>query len=152
MAENGNGNDKTLVNLKGWELARLAYYDETAQDYVPIACITSRNESNSTEKREKVTVCTQGKTKTSIDRIVRTVNIEGEVMDQYSLDEMRTLQDSKKDHYFKTYRDSLSAVYFMGVISELSASYPADGDATFSMTIDLNSEYSNSDLVPVPET
>ncbi len=133
--------------LPGWEGARMAVYISTA--YVPIACITSRSESNSTNTTEKVNVCTQGKTQTKAASITRTVSISGEVVDTNSLDEMRTLQDSLAEQAFRVYRGTgeTSPTYFKGIITALNADYPTgEGeDATFDMEIAINGDYTDTD-------
>lgn len=138
----------------GWKLARLAVWDTTAAAYVPIACITSRSESNASNVMEKTNACTQGKTVKTITSITRTVSVSGEVVtdnDVNSLDDLRALQDSLTTHDFKVYRTlgidgaTETAWYFSATISNLNADYPTgEGEsATFTMDLNIEGEYSN---------
>lgn len=135
------------VYLPGWKGARLAVY--TGSAYMPIACITSRSESNATETTEKSNVCTEGKTVTRANSITRTVSIEGEVADDNSLDDLRELQDSLEEQTFRVYRGSATEtpIYFKAIITNLDADYPAgeSEDATFSMDLNINGEYLTAD-------
>jgi|SRR5690554_3196416 hypothetical protein len=137
------------VYLNGWEGARMAFHSGSA--YVPIACITSRSETNETQFTQKVNVCTQGKPVTKANAVVRTVSINGEVVDSNSLDALRNLQDSLSEQTFRVYRTSgdTSPVYFKGIITSLSADYNAgdgtDSTSTFSMTVQVNGDYLNVD-------
>ncbi len=132
--------------LKGWEGARLAYYDEGFQDYTSIACITSRSESNATKISEKVNVCTEGKVITKATGVDMTVSISGEMVSVGSIGELRDAQDSLLAQDFRIYRGAGTStpVYFSGVITNLAADYPTgEGeDATFTMDITLTTDYS----------
>ena len=131
--------------LKGWEGARLAYGDG-ASDYSPIACITSRSESNATKTSEKVNVCTEGKVITKATGVDMTVSIAGEVVGDESLEELRALQDALQAQDFRIYRGTGTStpVYFSGVVTNLAVDYPTgEGeDATFTMDITLTTDYS----------
>lgn len=132
--------------LKGWEGARLAYYDEAPLEYYSIACITSRSESNATKISEKVNVCTEGKVITKATGVDMTVSISGEVVTADSLEDLRGLQDTLLEQDFRIYRGAGTSnpVYFSGVITNLNAEYPTgEGeDATFTMDITLTTDYS----------
>ena len=136
--------------LKGWEGARMAYYDEPALEYIPIACITSRSESNATKISEKVNVCTEGKTVSTPNSITRTVSISGEVVDTNSLEALRVLQKSLAEQTFKVYHGPTETLprYFKGIITNLTADYSAgeNEDATFSMDIAINGNYTSTDV------
>ena len=131
------------VYFKGWEGAKLSY--KSGGSFIPIACITSRSESNATNVTEKVNVCTQGKTITTAKSISRTVSLSGEVVDSDSLDDLRTLQDDLLEHTFMVYRGTgtTTPIYFNGIITNLAADYSAgqDEDATFSMDVTINGDY-----------
>lgn len=136
------------VYFKGWEGAKLSY--KSGGSFVPIACITSRSESNATNVTEKVNVCTQGKTIVTAKSISRTVSLSGEVVDANSLEALRVLQKSLAEQTFKVYRGTgeTLAKYFKGIITNLAADYPAgqDEDSTFSMDITINGGYTNTDI------
>ena len=96
----------------GWEGARLAY--KSGVSYIPVACITSRSESNATNYNEKVNVCTEGKVVRKPTSISRTVSVSGEVVDAGSLKELRVLQDSKTEQIFRIYDSSGNGDVFQG--------------------------------------
>ena len=134
--------------FKGWEGAKLSY--KSGGSYIPIACITSRSESNATNTIEKVNVCTLGKTVTTANSVSRTVSISGEVVDTNSLEALRVLQKTLAEQTFKVYRGTgeTLAKYFKGIITSLSADYSAgqDEDSTFSMDITINGNYTDTDV------
>ena len=134
--------------FKGWEGAKMAYKDGAS--YVPIACITSRSESNATNTSEKVNVCTEGKTVTTATGVTRTVSLSGEVVGTGSLEALRALQKSLAEQIFRVYRGTgeTGVKYFKGTITSLSAEYPAgeNEDATFSMDVAINGNYQDTDV------
>ena len=134
------------VNLEGWEGARMEIYITSA--YVPIACITSRSESNESQLIEKTNVCTAGETVSSVKQINRTVDLEGEVVDANSLDALKLAQNSKLEQYFKVYKGTGTTTpeFFKGIINSIGESYTAGEDATFSMSVTINGDYSATDL------
>ena len=136
------------VYFKGWEGAKLAY--KSGASFIPIACITSRSEGNATNLTEKVNVCTEGKTVSTPNSITRTVSISGEVVDTNSLEALRVLQKSLDEQTFKVYWGTEETVprYFKGVITNLTADYSAgeNEDATFSMDIAINGNYTSTDV------
>ena len=127
-------------------MARLAY--KSGATYVPVACITSRSEGNTTNYREKVNVCTEGKLVRKPSDITRTVSVSGEVVDAGSLQELRTLQNSKAEQIFRVYNTAETAQYFKAIITNLNADHPTgEGeDSTFTMDLDLNSDYQATDV------
>lgn len=127
-------------------MARLAY--KSGGTYVPVACITSRSEGNATNYREKVNVCTEGKLVRTPSGITRTVSVSGEVVDAGSLQELRTLQDSKAEQTFRIYDSSGTAKYFKANVMNLNGDYPTgEGEtATFTMDLELTSDYQSSDV------
>ena len=135
-----------MANLAGWEGARMEIYITSA--YVPIACITSRTESNESEIIEKTNVCTSGATISTVKQINRTVDVEGEVVDSNSLDALKLAQNSKAEQFFKVYKGTGTTTpeYFKGIITSISGNYSAGEDSTFSMSVTLNGDYSATDL------
>ena len=127
-------------------MARLAY--KSGGTYVPVACITSRSEGNATNYKEKVNVCTEGKLVRQPSGITRTVSVSGEVVDAGSLQELRALQDSKAEQIFRVYNTADTAQYFKAIITNLNADHPTgEGeDSTFTMDLDLNSDYQATDV------
>ena len=127
-------------------MARLAY--KSGGTYIPVACITSRNESNATNYTEKVNVCTNGKLVRTPSGITRTVSVSGEVVDAGSLQELRALQNSKAEQIFRVYNAAETAQYFKAIITNVNADHPTgEGeDSTFTMDLDLNSDYQATDV------
>lgn len=127
-------------------MARLAY--KSGGTYVPVACITSRSEGNATNYREKVNVCTEGKLIRTPSGITRTVSVSGEVVDAGSLQELRALQNSKAEQIFRVYNTAETAQYFKAIITNVNADHPTgEGeDSTFTMDLDLNSDYQATDV------
>ena len=132
--------------IEGWKMARLAY--KSGGTYIPVACITSRNEGNATNYKEKVNVCTEGKLVRKPTGITRTVSVSGEVVDAGSLQELRGLQDSEQEQIFRVYNTAEVAQYFKAIITNLSADHSTgEGeDSTFTMDLDLNSDYQATDV------
>lgn len=115
--------------------------------YKPIACLTSTSLQRVAEISEKVNYCTQGETVTAVDRINATISLDGEFVDETdkaSYNELVTAMESKEEQFFKIEgRDSVQ--YAKGIISDLSDTFPGDGDATFSMSITVNGGITSTD-------
>ncbi len=127
-------------------MAHLAY--KSGGTYIPVACITSRSEGNATNYTERVNVCTEGKLVRTPSSITRTVSVSGEVVDAGSLQELRALQNSKAEQIFRVYNTAETAQYFKAIITNLNADHPTgEGeDSTFTMDLDLNSDYQATDV------
>ena len=134
------------VNVKG-HTGLLSVYDTAA--YKPIVCLTSTSMSSVLRLIEKVNYCTQGKTVRTIDGIDRTVSFDAEVMDvdtpatNASYAELLELQGAEQT--FKLEGRGAAAKYFTAVISDLSDTFPGEGDATFSGTLTINGDISETD-------
>lgn len=133
---------------KGWEGARMAVYNETA--YVPIACITSRSEGNTTNTSEKTNVCTEGKTVTKANSITRTVSLAGEIVDENSYHDLKEMQGTLQEQVFRIYKGTgeTNPLYFKGIITDLSADFDATEEGatgTFTMDIAINGDYTEDD-------
>mgnify|MGYP006914489615 CR=1 FL=1 len=138
---------------KGWEGARMAVYKETA--YVPIACITSRSEGNTTNTSEKTNVCTQGKTVTKANSITRTVSLAGEIVDENSYYDLKEMQSTLQEQVFRVYKGAgeTNPLYFKGIITDLSADFDATEEGatgTFTMDIAVNGDYTEDDPMATP--
>ena len=133
------------VNVKG-HTGLLSVYDTTA--YKPVVCLTSTSMSSVLRLIEKVNYCTQGETVRTIDGIDRTVSFDAEVMTvdvgatNASYAELLDLQGAEQT--FKLEGRGV-AQYFSAVISDLSDTFPAEGDATFSGTLTINGDISETD-------
>ena len=135
------------VNVKGYT-GLLSVYDSAA--YKPIVCLTSTSMSSVLRLIEKVNYCTQGETIRTIDGIDRTVSFDAEVMDvdsaggtaNASYAELLALQGAEQTFKLEG-RGELK--YFSAVISDLSDTFPGEGDATFSGTLTINGDISATD-------
>ncbi len=133
------------VNVKG-HTGLLSVYDTTA--YKPIVCLTSTSMSSVLRMIEKVNYCTQGETVRTIDGTDRTVSFDAEVMTvddaatNASYAELLALQDEEQT--FKL-EGRGTEQYFKALISDLSDTFPGEGDATFSGTLTINGDISATD-------
>lgn len=133
------------ANVKG-HTGLLSVYDTTA--YKPIVCLTSTSMSSVLRLIDKVNYCTQGETIRTIDGIDRTVSFDAEVMTvdtpatNASYAELLGLQSEEQTFKLEG-RGTLK--YFNAVISDLSDTFPGEGDATFSGTLTINGDISSSD-------
>lgn len=132
------------VNVKGYT-GLLSVYDTTA--YKPIVCLTSTSMSSVLRLIEKVNYCTQGETIRTIDGIDRTVSFDAEVMTvdgntNASYAELLELQGEEQTFKLEGRGE---AKYFKAVISDLSDTFPGEGDATFSGTLTINGDISDTD-------
>lgn len=137
----------------GWEGARMAVYKETA--YVPIACITSRSEGNTTNTSEKTNVCTEGKTVTKANSITRTVSLAGEIVDENSYHDLKEMQGTLQEQAFRIYKGAgeTNPLYFKGIITDLSADFDATEEGAtgmFTMDIAVNGDYTEDDPMATP--
>ena len=133
-------------NVKG-HTGLLSVYDTTA--YKPIVCLTSTSMSSVLRLIEKVNYCTQGETIRTIDGIDRTFTFDAEVMTvdvaatNASYAELLALQGVEQT--FKLAGRGATAQYFKAVISDLSDTFPSEGDATFSGTLTINGDIEDTD-------
>lgn len=131
----------------------MAVYKKTA--YVPIACITSRSEGNTTNTSEKTNVCTQGKTVTKANSITRTVSLAGEIVDENSYHDLKKMQGTLQEQAFRVYKGAgeTNPLYFKGIITDLSADFDATEEGatgTFTMDIAINGDYTEDDPMATP--
>lgn len=133
------------VNVKG-HTGILSVYDTAA--YKPIVCLTSTSMSSVLRLIDKVNYCTEGETIRTIDGIDRTVSFDAEVMTigtpttNASYAELLDLQGQEQTFKLEGRGD---AQYFKAVISDLSDTFPGEGDATFSGTLTINGDISETD-------
>lgn len=133
------------ANVKG-HTGLLSVYDTAA--YKPTVCLTSTSMSSVLRLIDKVNYCTEGETVKTIDGIDRTVSFDAEVMDvdvagnNVSYAELLGLQGQEQTFKLEGRGD---AQYFEAVISDLSDTFPGEGDATFSGTLTINGDISETD-------
>ena len=134
------------VNVKGHS-GILSVYDTAA--YKPVVCLTSTSMSSVLRLIEKVNYCTQGKTIRTIDGIDRTFTFDAEVMTvdvgatNASYAELLAMQGVEQT--FKLAGRGATTQYFKAVISDLSDTFPSEGDATFSGTLTINGDIEDTD-------
>ncbi len=135
------------TNVKGAQ-GVLSFHDGTA--YKPIICLTSTSMSRVSEVIQKVNYCTQGETVSMVDRITRTVNFDGEVMtigtsgDGVSYSKLITAIESMEEQRFRLDGRG-STQFFKAIIANLDDTYPGEGDATFSGSLIINEDVSETD-------
>jgi len=140
------------TNVKGAQ-GVLSFHDGTA--YKPIICLTSTSMSRVSEVIQKVNYCTQGETISKVDRITRTVNFDGEVMtvgipaDGVSYDDLITAIESMEEKNFRLDGRGTTQ-YFKAIIANLDDTYPGEGDATFSGSLTINGDVSETDPLAAP--
>jgi len=147
---------------KGWN-GVLSIWDEEVEAYKPLACLTSTSHSMTGNTKEKVTMCTQGKTITKLQSISETVDFEGEVIDTTSLgggDIRASLADLKalmrsqaaegRTDIFRLSRDFDGYLYFPGQILSISDNYSAEEDATFSGQLGIQGDVTETDPNAAP--
>lgn len=152
--------NETYAN--GWK-GILSVWDATAEAYKPLACLTSTSHSMSGNTVEKVNMCTEGKTITTLQSITETVDFEGEVIDttdiggqsaRASLADIKALMRAqvadKKTDDFKLSRDFDGDLYFPGQFLSISDTYSADADATFSGQMGIQGEVTEVDPHAAP--
>lgn len=111
--------------------------------------------SRVSEVIQKVNYCTQGETISKVDRITRTVNFEGEVMtvgtpaDGVSYDDLIDAIESKEEQNFRLDGRGTTQ-YFKAIIANLDDTYPGEGDATFSGSLTINGDISETDPLAAP--
>ena len=133
------------VNVKG-HTGLLSVYDTAA--YKPIVCLTSTSMSSVLRLIEKVNYCTQGETIRTIDGIDRTVSFDAEVMTVDAAAELMQVMRNCWGCRERSRRSSWRGVQrstFSAVISDLSDTFPGEGDATFSGTLTINGDISATD-------
>jgi len=141
----------------------LSVWDGEAEAYKPLACLTSTSHSMTGNTKEKVNMCTQGKTITKLQSISETVDFEGEVIDTTSLGGgdvrasladlkalMRAQATSGQPDIFRLSRDFDGFLYFPGQILSLSDNYSAEEDATFSGQLGIQGEVTETDPNAAP--
>lgn len=119
----------------------------------PVGCLTSTSYSATMNMLEKVNMCTAGQVVQTPSNITRSVQVEGEVIDttsvggagiEQSLDELYELQEaqamSKVPANWRLSRGPLGYKYFEGFISDVSDTFQAGEDATFSASLTVQSK------------
>ena len=118
--------------------------------YKPLVCLISTSLERSAVTTEKTNYCTEGKTETKVKDVTKTVSFEAE----FTIDDEETniatykdmaeICDSKEDEYYKLDGRG-EPLYFKAIIASLSDTFPGEGDATFSGTLNINGDISATD-------
>ena len=113
--------------------------------YKPIVCLTSTSYNAVSNVVEKVNYCTQGQTKSKVTSISESVSFEAEIVTLGTDETGATyadLLDAQKTMEEQEFRlDGRNGTQtFKAVISDLSDSFVAGEDATFSGTLTINPE------------
>lgn len=117
--------------------------------YKPVVCLTSTSMQRVSEMTEKVNYCTEGETVSSVDRITRSVNLDGEVVtidgdDGATYKDLVAAMESKEEQRFKI-EGRGEPQFFKAVIASLDDSFAAGEDATFSGQLNINGEITETD-------
>lgn len=113
--------------------------------YKPIVCLTSTSYNAVSNVVEKVNYCTQGQTKSKVTSISESVSFEAEIVTLGTGEagatyaDLLTAQKTMEEQEFKLDGRNSSQT-FKAVISDLSDSFVAGEDATFSGTLTINPE------------
>ncbi|MVZ65040.1 hypothetical protein GQF61_04195 [Sphingobacterium sp. DK4209] len=138
------------VYIKG-DTGTLAYWDGDA--YKPVVCLTSSSHELTMNTVEKVNMCNAGKTIQSPQSISESVQIEGEVIDTtavggvtpgVTVGELKALARAQVTagvgDDFRLNRGPEGFIYFKALLSNVSDSYQAGEDATFSATLTITND------------
>ncbi len=126
-------------------------YDTTAEAYKPVACLTSNSLNTTREVRERQTKCAPGVTEKSVGTMNYSISLDGEYIDTTTVggdtaskshDALLALQMGGEYVDWKidtNYQDPNSVKYYgNALITDLTADFPANEDATFTATLDGN--------------
>lgn len=146
--------------VSGW-VGSLAVWDGDA--WKPVVCLSSSSYTSTMNMIEKINMCTGGDTEQSPGSIVRTVQVEGEVVDTtavggvspgVTIEELYELQETqrttKAPNDFRLNRGPFGYKYWSGYFSDLSDNYAADADATFSASLTVNGNPTDTDPHEAP--
>lgn len=118
--------------------------------YKPLICLTNTSLERSAVTTEKTNYCTEGKTETRVKDITKSVSFDAEFATDDEATNIATYNDvaeicdSKEEEYYKL-EGRGEPLYFKAIITSLSDSFPGDGDATFSGTLNINGDISTTD-------
>lgn len=142
------------VYIKG-DVGTLAYWDGDA--YKPVVCLTSSSHELTMNTVDKVNMCNAGRTIQSAQSISESVQIEGEVIDTtavggvspgVTVGELKALaraQVTGGSDSFRLNRGPEGYIYFEALLSNVSDNYQAGEDATFSATLTITNDPSDTD-------
>lgn len=119
--------------------------------YKPIACLTETSFSSVLEMIERVTICSAGKKESTPSKINRSISFSGIIMDTVefgggtvgsTIKELIKIQEdsveNKTVYTWQLSRGAGNVKNFEAILSDVSDSFPAEGDATFSGTLTIN--------------
>lgn len=118
--------------------------------FKPIACLTETSFSSVLEMIERVTICSAGKKESTPSKINRSISFSGIIMDTVefggesagsTIKELIKIQEDSVENktvYTWQLAQGANLKNFEAILSDVSDSYPAEGDATFSGTLTIN--------------
>lgn len=116
--------------------------------YKPVVCLTNTSLSQSLETQERITYCTKGEPEILGTKNNATLAADGYVMlgadDGQAYNDVLALYEGKEKLNWKL-EGRGGDLYFEGLITDISDSYPAEDDATFNFTIQVQGEILDSD-------
>lgn len=125
-----------MAYLNDYRLAILSYLKNDR--WVAVACVEQRDESNTAELKERVNTCTLGKIVTTVNKINRTVSVNG-LLTTDAIEELRALQDVETQ--FKVNSGATRDEYFTAVITDVNFGHPVGDDSTFTMNMNVNGNF-----------
>lgn len=117
--------------------------------YKPLVCLTNTSIDRSANTVDVVNYCTEGEVVSRIDGINRTVSFDAEMIDETDLgadagyNDMVAIMHLKKEHIFKI-EGRQTPKFFKATVTSLSDTFPGDGIATFSGTLNVNGKFLDS--------
>jgi len=132
-----------ITYLKGWENAKMSYYNSTTKQYIAIACVVGVDGSNESVYEENVSVCTGGKVVKDVIDIDRTITVNYQVTTANSHNELKKLMKDKA--YFKWEKGSTTR-FMKGIITSLTGSNSAEDYSSGSFTFEVEGDFSATDL------
>lgn len=124
--------------------------------YKPVVCLTESSHELVQETIDKVNMCTLGQTIQTVRSVTESATISGEVVDltslggdttQVTVEYLKSLSKAQVNDGPNIFRLSRGSgfLYFSANLSNVSDSYSADSDATFSATLAIQGSSSSVD-------
>lgn len=123
---------------------------KVGSEYKPIGCLTETSYSSVLEMIDRVTICSGGKKESTPSGISRSVSFSGLIIDAVefggpsagnTIKELIKIQEdtvANQTVYVWQLAREASVKNFEAILSDVSDTFPAEGDATFSGTLTIN--------------